>query len=187
MNDQTERFPGDSDPVIIEKQGASPMRIIVIVVLALVVLGGCCGGCLWGGWGLIDMGMEVTLKGQIEDTPAIKEHIGAVDSIGLAWTETGIQTSVAGQERRLACTVSGDKGSGLLIVEQGSGGPENPDWIILKMDGKSYVVLGSPPADLGAIGTAEPDAAAPGDETATDTNSDTETDSETDSETTPDS
>ena len=181
MNDQSERFPGDNDPSPIAKRG-SAMKIIVIVVLVLVVLGGCLGGCIWGGWGLMDMGIEVSMKAQVEDTPAIKEHIGTIDDISLAWTETAQQASIAGQEERIACTVSGEKGSGLLIIEQGPAGIENPDWVILKMDGKSYVVLGSPPEDLGAIGTAEPKGDTASDETTTDSDSGSDSDSDSDSE-----
>ena len=149
MNEQTERFPGD-DPTPIDQGGSSMMRIIVIVALVLVVFAGCCGGCVWGAWGLVNMGMEVSLKNQIEGTTAIEEHIGTIDDISFAWNETIAQASVAGQEERVACTISGDKGTGLLIIEQGGSGIENPEWIILEMDGKSFTVLGDPPADLGA-------------------------------------
>ncbi len=51
---------------------------------------------------------------------------------------------------RIACTISGDKGSGLLLIEQGPSGLQNADWAILEIDGNSYVVFGSPPEDLGA-------------------------------------
>jgi len=165
MNEQSERFPGD-DPTPIEQGGSSLMRIIVIVALVLVVFAGCCGGCIWGAWGLANVGMEAGLKSQIEGTTAIEEHIGTIDDISFAWGETFARASVAGQEERVACTVSGDKGTGLLIIEQGSSGIENPEWIILEMDGKSFTVLGDPPTDLGAetTGQEESDAASDGDD-----------------------
>ena len=150
MNESENQFARIDDPQMATKGGSGAMKIIVIVVLVLVMLGGCCGLGLFVGLPyLMDSGMGMVVTPQVEDTPAIQKYIGTVESVSVSFTETA-QQAQSGNDKRIACTISGDKGTGLLLIEQGPSGLQNADWAILEIDGNSYVVFGSPPEDLGA-------------------------------------
>ncbi len=149
MTDAYDQYAEGMDPENASKKGSSATKIIIIVVLILGFLGSCCGGCIWAGYYLVNSASGMALKPQIEGTPAIETHIGTIDEIQMNWGGTSLQAQM-GNDGRLAFDVSGDKGSGLLLVEPGTGGLNNADWAILEIDGKSYVVFGDPPEDLGA-------------------------------------
>ena len=79
------------------------------------------------------------------------------------WAGTS-QQAQSGNDGRMAFDVSGDKGSGMLLVEPGQGGLNNAAWAILEIGGKSYVVFGEPPEDLGAEVVPEPEGSGSDDE-----------------------
>lgn len=148
------------------------MKIVVIIIIALVVILGCCGG---GVFFVYYAGTHMSgqaVQPQIEGTPAINEKIGVISEITLSWSGTTAMADPAnggtGEGDRLVFDIAGDKGSGLLIVKQGPQGIVPADWAILEIDGKSYVVFGNPPEDLGAerlAGTpSKPDSSEDGDD-----------------------
>ena len=156
MTEDQGQFAGGMNPETDGRRASSALKITIIVVAILLFLGTCFGGCVWGLFYFIDAGSGMALKPQIEGTPAIETYIGQVDEIGMDWGQTA-QQAQSGNDDRLAFSVSGDKGSGLLLVEQGPAGLANAAWAILEFDGKSYVVFGEPPTDLGAEKLPEPE------------------------------
>jgi hypothetical protein len=156
MTDNPDQYAEGMDPETAGK--SSPVKkIIIIVALVLLFLGTCCGGCIWAGFYLLDSASGMVLKPQIEGTPAIETYIGTIDEIQMDWSGLSQQ----GNSGRIIFDVSGDKGSGMLVVDPGKGNLSNADWSILEIDGKSYVVFGEPPADLGAEIVPEPEGSAP--------------------------
>ena len=149
MTDSNDQYAEGMDPETASRKGSSATKIIIIIVLILGFLGSCCGGCIWAGYYLVNSASGMALKPQIEGTPAIETYIGTIDEIQMSWSGTS-QQAQSGNDGRLVFDVSGDKGSGMLLVDQGSGGLNNADWAILEIGGKSYVVFGEPPEDLGA-------------------------------------
>lgn len=130
------------------------MKVFVIVIIALVVILGCCGGGIFFVYYAGTHMSGQAVQPQIEGTPAINTYIGAIDEVTLDWGTTS-QQAESGNEGRLAFDVSGDKGSGLVIVQQGPQGLVPADWAILEIDGQSYVIFGNPPEDLGAQSVGE--------------------------------
>jgi hypothetical protein len=121
-------------------KGSSALKTgIIIVIAGLLGPGVLFVGSILGISLFTDANEGMALKRQIEGTPAIKTHIGQLDDL---MVETG--------SGRIGFDVSGSKGSGYLWVETGEGSLDNADWAILEVDGKSHVVFGDPPADLGA-------------------------------------
>ena len=126
------------------------MKIFAIISIVIVLLLGCCGGCLYTGYYMLFQGSFEPVKIQIEGTPTIEEYIGTIDSGILDWDSSMSDWSTPGNEQRMTFDVSGPKGSGLVTISQGSQGLNKLDWAILKIDGESHVILGTPPADLDA-------------------------------------
>lgn len=152
MTDNTDQHAEGMDPETAGKS-SSVKKIIIIIALVLLFLGTCCGGCIWAGFYLLDSASGMVLKPQIEGTPAIETYIGTIDEIQMDWSGLSQQ----GNSGRIIFDVSGDKGSGMLVVDPGKGNLSNADWSILEIDGKSYVVFGEPPEDLGAEVVPEPE------------------------------
>ena len=125
------------------------MKIFAIVSIVIVLLLGCCGGCLYTGYYMMVYGAFEPVKPQIEGTSTIEEYIGTVESGTLSWDDSMVDWE-KGREQRMSFDVSGPKGSGLLVIEQGAEGLNKLDWAILKIDGETHVVLGTPPEDLDA-------------------------------------
>ena len=163
MTDANDQYAEGMDPETASRKGSSATKIIIIIVLILGFLGSCCGGCIWAGYYLVNSASGMALKPQIEGTPAIETYIGTIDEIQMSWSGTS-QQAQSGNDGRLVFDVSGDKGSGMLLVDQGSGGLNNADWAILEIGGKSYVVFGEPPEDLGAEVVPEPEGSGSDDE-----------------------
>lgn len=149
MTDDQGQFANGMNPETDGARGSSALKIVIIIAVIVLALATCCGGCIFGGIYMIDAGSGTVLRPQIEGTPAIEGKIGVIDDIGLDWSATSAQAQ-SGNDQRIAFTVSGDKGSGVLLVEQSATGLANASWAILEIDGESYVVFGDPPADLGA-------------------------------------
>ena len=126
------------------------MKIFAIISIVIVLLLGCCGGCLYTGYYMVFQGSFEPVKIQIEGTPTIEEYIGTIDSGILDWDSSMSDWSTPGNEQRMTFDVSGPKGSGLVTISQGSQGLNKLDWAILKIDGETHVILGTPPADLDA-------------------------------------
>ena len=162
MTDNADQYAEGMDPETAGKS-SSAMKIIIIIAVVLVFLGTCCGGCIWAGFYLVDSASGMALKPQVEGTPAIETYIGNVDEITMDWAGTS-QQAQSGNDGRMAFDVSGDKGSGMLLVDPGQGGLNNADWAILEIGGKSYVVFGEPPEDLGAEVVPEPEGSGSDDE-----------------------
>lgn len=136
------------------------MKILVIVIVAIVVLLGCCIG---GGYFLFYFGTSMAgtvVRPQIEGTPAINTYIGQISALDFDFGETSLQAQ-SGANERLAFDVEGDKGKGLVIVEQGPQGINNAAWAILEMNGNSYIIFGNPPEELGAVAVPDTGATAP--------------------------
>jgi hypothetical protein len=161
MTDSENQFARTDDPQMATKGGSGGLKIIAIIIIVLVLVGGCCVGGIFVLRYAVDGGVGMAVKPQIEDTPAVETYIGSIDDISMAWG----QTAQSGSDDRVALDVSGDKGTGLLVIKQGSTGLQNADWAILEIDGTSYVVFGTPPEDLGA--TVLPGTNAEGDDPAT--------------------
>ena len=126
------------------------MKIFAIISIVVVLLLGCCGGCLYTGYYMVFQGSFEPVKIQIEGTPTIEEYIGTIDSGILDWDSSMADWSTPGNEQRMTFDVSGPKGSGLVTISQGSQGLNKLDWAVLKIDGETHVILGTPPADLDA-------------------------------------
>ena len=170
MGDES-RINVSNDAIAKSGSSRSGMKIVIIVIIALVVLLGCCGGVIYFGYYATFYMSGQAVQPQIEGTPAINTYIGTIEEITLDWSRTS-QPEI-GNSDRLAFDVSGVKGSGLVIIQQGPQGLVPADWAILEIDGKSYIVFGTPPEDLGAepveSETEEPtpdDAPTPAEETA---------------------
>ena len=151
------------------------MKIFAIISIVIVLLLGCCGGCLYTGYYMMVYGSFEPVKVQIEGTPTIEEYIGTIDSGTLSWNNS-MGDWEKGLNERMSFDISGPKGTGLLIIDQGSEGLNKLEWAILEIDGETHVVLGTPPADLDA----EPSA------TTGDEDTETEDSTETPAEATPD-
>ena len=123
------------------------MKIFVIVSVVIVLLLGCCGGCLYTAYYTMVYGSFEPVKIQIEGTPTIEQYIGTIDSGTLSWDDS-MGDWEKGRNQRMSFDISGPKGTGLLVINQGSEGLNKLDWAVLKIDGESHVVLGTPPADL---------------------------------------
>ena len=149
MTDSENQFARTDDPQMATKGGSGGLKIIAIIIIVLVLVGGCCVGGIFVLRYAVDGGIGMAVKPQIEDTPAVETYIGSIDDISMAWGQTA-QQAQSGSDDRVALDVSGDKGTGLLVIKQGSTGLQNADWAILEIDGTSYVVFGTPPEDLGA-------------------------------------
>ena len=126
------------------------MKIFAIISIVVVLLLGCCGGCVYTGYYMIFQGSFQPVKVQIEGTPTIEKYIGTIDSGILSWNNSMSDWSTPGNEQRMSFDVSGPKGTGLVTTSAGSQGLNKLDWAILKIDGESHVILGTPPADLDA-------------------------------------
>ena len=127
------------------------MKTVGIIVVILVLLGGCCVGGLATLYYLAQGEIGSAVTSQVEGTPPVEEFIGKVDSVKWDIGQT-VQQAQSGNDGRMALTISGDKGTGMLLVmpsEEGS--TAKLEWAILEFDGKSYVVLGTPPETLDAI------------------------------------
>lgn len=149
------------------------MKIFAIISIVIVLLLGCCGGCIYTGYYMVFQGSFQPVKIQIEGTPTIEEYIGTIDSGILDWENSMSDWSTPGNEQRMTFDVSGPKGSGLVTISQGPQGLNKLDWAILKIDGESHVILGTPPADLDAEAS------------STDSDSDSDSDSEDQTKDTP--
>ena len=123
------------------------MKIFAIVSVVIVLLLGCCGGCLYTAYYTMVYGSFEPVKIQIEGTPTIEQYIGTIDSGTLSWDDS-MSDWEKGRNQRMSFDISGPKGTGLLVINQGSEGLNKLDWAVLKIDGESHVVLGTPPADL---------------------------------------
>ena len=62
------------------------MKIFAIISIVIVLLLGCCGGCLYTGYYMMFYGSFEPVKVQIEGTPTIDKYIGTIDSGTLAGT-----------------------------------------------------------------------------------------------------
>ena len=123
------------------------MKIFAIVSVVIVLLLGCCGGCLYTAYYTMVYGSFEPVKIQIEGTPTIEQYIGTIDSGTLSWDDS-MSDREKGRNQRMSFDISGPKGTGLLVINQGSEGLNKLDWAVLEIDGESHVVLGTPPADL---------------------------------------
>lgn len=132
------------------------MKIFAIISIVIVLLLGCCGGCLYTGYYMMVHGSFEPVKVQIEGTPTIEQYIGTVDSGTLSWNNS-LSDWEKGRNQRMSFDVSGPKGTGLLIIKQGSEGLNKLDWAILEIDGETHVVLGTPPDDLDAEASSSKD------------------------------
>jgi len=128
------------------------VKIFAIISIVIVLLLGCCGGCLYTGYYVMVYASFEPVKVQIEGTPTIEKYIGTVDSGTLSW-DNSMSDWENGHNERMSFDVSGPKGTGLLIVDQGSEGLNKLEWAILEIDGETHVVLGTPPAVLDAAPT----------------------------------
>jgi hypothetical protein len=126
------------------------MKIFAIISIVIVLLLGCCGGCLYTGFYVMAYSSFDPVKVQIEGTPTIEKYIGTIDSGELSWNNSFADWNVPERAQRMSFDVSGPKGTGLVIINQGSEGLNKLDWAILKIDGETHVILGTPPADLDA-------------------------------------
>ena len=133
------------------------MKIFAIISIVVVLLLGCCGGCLYTGYYTMFYGSFEPVKIQIEGTPTIEQYIGTIDSGTLDWDNSMADWSTPGNEQRMTFDVSGPKGTGLVTISQGSQGLNKLDWAILEIDGETHVILGTPPADLDAEPSAKSD------------------------------
>ena len=129
------------------------MKIFAIISIVIVLLLGCCGGCLYTGYYMMVYGSFEPVKVQIEGTPTIEKYIGTIDSGTLSWNNS-MSDWEKGLNERMSFDVSGPKGTGLLIIDQGAEGLNKLEWAILEIDGETHVVLGTPPADLDAESSA---------------------------------
>ena len=123
------------------------MKIFAIISIVIVLLLGCCGGCFYTGYYMLVYGSCEPVKVQIEGTPTIEEYIGTIDSGTLSWDDS-MSDWEKGRNQRMSFEVSGPKGTGLLIINQGAEGLNKLDWAVLEIDGETHVVLGTPPEDL---------------------------------------
>ena len=153
------------------------MKIFAIISIVIVLLLGCCGGCLYTGYYMMVYGSFEPVKVQIEGTPTIEEYIGTIDSGTLSWNNS-MGDWEKGLNERMSFDISGPKGTGLLIIDQGSEGLNKLEWAILEIDGESHVVLGTPPADLDA----EPSATTGDEDTATEESTKTPAEAKPDTE-----
>ena len=131
MSDDQREFNGG--------QSGSALKIVIIIIVALLGLGSCCGVGILGVFYFEQPSQGAVLQQQIQGIPVIQTYIGQLDD-----------PMVDAGQGLLAFDVSGSKGSGRLLVETGKGTLANADWAIIVVDEKPYVVFGEPPADLGA-------------------------------------
>ena len=133
MSDDQREFNGG--------QSGSALKIVIIIIVALLGLGSCCGVGILGVFYFENPNENqgAVLQQQIQGIPVIQTHIGQLDDL-----------KVDAGQGRIAFDVSGSKGSGRLLVETGEGTLANADWAIIVVDEKPYVVFGEPPADSGA-------------------------------------
>ena len=131
------------------------MKIFAIVSVVIVLLLGCCGGCLYTAYYTMVYGSFEPVKIQIEGTPTIEQYIGTIDSGTLSWDDSMADWE-KGRNQRMSFDISGPKGTGLLVINQGAEGLNKLDWAVLEIDGESHVVLGTPPADLDETPVATP-------------------------------
>jgi hypothetical protein len=126
------------------------MKIFAIISIVIVLLLGCCGGCVYTGYYMMYYGTFEPVKVQIDGTPTIDQYIGTIDSGTLSWENSMADWSTPGNEQRMTFDVSGPKGTGLVTISQGTQGLNKLDWATLEIDGETHVILGTPPADLDA-------------------------------------
>jgi hypothetical protein len=155
MSDDQQQFDGG--------KSGSALKIVLIIIVALLGLGSCCGVGILGVFYFVGPNASegMVLQRQIQGTPVIQTYIGQLDDLG-----------VDAAKGRVGFDVSGSKGSGRLLVETGKGTLANADWAVLMVDESPslasqdsvsaettrgsqpvisrYVVFGEPPADMGA-------------------------------------
>ncbi len=139
MTDDQGKSAGGTNQGTNGSSGNFALKAVTIIVAALLGLGCVFGGGILSLFYFTDANEGVALKGRIQGTPAIVTYIGQLDDL-----------KVEAGSGRIGLDVSGSKGSGYLWVETGKGTLANADWAILETNGKSYVVFGDPPADMGA-------------------------------------
>ncbi|TWU42801.1 cytochrome c oxidase assembly factor Coa1 family protein [Novipirellula artificiosorum] len=96
-------------------------------IVVLGVVGGlvCCGGSYFMfqmGQGM--MGEEITR--QIDGDPTVVEQIGEIESVKMSISETANQEMTQGKPGAIAFDIQGDKGSGVLVIQQDQGVPGQP-------------------------------------------------------------
>lgn len=123
---------------------SSGMKIVWILLGAFGVLGlVCCGGCaFFGFWGM-NKGAELIAQA-LSDAPAVKEHIGEIESASINYTATAeYKEQYPDAENLVVVDVKGSKGSGQLIVNTSQGGgPEGIRWARLRLDSGEEFLLG---------------------------------------------
>ncbi|QDT63394.1 hypothetical protein [Calycomorphotria hydatis] len=100
--------------------------MIVSIILGVLVLGGvavvaCCGGLVF--FGINTIGEELVVE--IEDDPAILEHIGDVEEVSFHWND-----SINNEAPTF--TLKGSKGDGKIVLAGED--MQNPDGITLVLD-----------------------------------------------------
>ena len=127
------------------------MKTVGIIIAILVLLGGCCVGGGFTLFYLFEQQAQTAITPQVEGTAAVERFIGKVETVKLDVNQT-VQQAQSGDDGRLAMSISGDKGTGLLLIKPSEEGTlAKLEWAILEFDGNSYVVLGTPPETLDAI------------------------------------
>ena len=110
----------------------SPVKIILIIVAIVGVMGVICvGGCvMFGMWGLGQAG-QMTVN-QFKDHPDFQQHIGANAKASFNMTRTGQEGQGPANQGTIVYDVTGDNGSGELIVKPKGQGSQEFEKAILK-------------------------------------------------------
>lgn len=124
MSSYSQDFPPNpNDPQQPIKQSASGLKWIIIIVATVFILGLlCCGGFgLLGFVGLKMAGSQI--QEQIKNDPVIVEEIGEIRSVSMSLTKTTQRANEQPDgEQVVVFDIEGDRGTGVLVGEQGAGG-----------------------------------------------------------------
>jgi len=83
-------------------------------LLALVV---CCGGVAMFGMGAANNVIGTALRQEVENAPAVKEHLGDIKSLSVNYIESGEESQKrGGGNNMLVVDAQGSKGDGKFIV-----------------------------------------------------------------------
>lgn len=104
--------------------GAQPRRQSLLWLWVLLGFGSvgllcCCGGVV----GVMLFGMNVVeaeVADLLRDNPKLRQHVGEIESLELDW----VATAAKEDDETFVYRVQGDRGSGVLTVEQ----TEDDDW-----------------------------------------------------------
>jgi len=117
------------------KKSSTVKWVIIGLVVLLVLVGICCGGCVaMGLFGVNMAGQQIA--SELQGTPGAQEHLGDNLKMSMNFTETANEQQRSGNKEVVVFDATGSKGSGKVIVTQGQGGQAINSAILRLPDGR---------------------------------------------------